>query len=279
MALRKLLGLDKLDIKARFDVSPHTTAGTTSRFLTVTDRESAVKYGLKIVDQAKSNSFRERFKGLKYPSESEIAQSIEHPNIVEVFETGQTKSGEEYILMELVDGTRLDVVLRRDLPTMAARCLFVIQMAEAINAVHESGIIHRDICPRNFICNRQYTQIKLFDFGMSIPNEPDFVSRINRAGTPLYMAPELMRRRGADHRVDVFGFGVTAYQLLTGHHPWNANENTGQNALRFDTQEPVNIRTHLPDLAEPVARAIHGCLRADPEKRFRSLKHFLVALG
>ena len=279
MPLRKILGLDKLDVKARFEVSSNVVAGGTSRFLSVTDRGTAVKYGLKVIDPDKAAASRERFKGLKYPTESEIAESIEHPGIVEVYETGRTKSGEEYILMELVEGSRLDVVLQRDLPNMAARCLFVVQMAEALNAVHEAGVIHRDVCPRNFICNRQYSQIKLFDFGLAIPNAPDFISRINRVGTPMYMAPELMRRRGADHRVDVFGFGVSAYQLLTGRHPWNATENTAQSALRFDTHDPVDIRTHLPDLSEAVAKAVHGCIQADPEKRLRSLKQFLIALG
>ncbi|MEZ6105986.1 MAG: protein kinase [Pirellulaceae bacterium] len=89
-------------------------------------------------------------------------------------------------------------------------------MAEAIAAVHAAGFIHRDICPRNFIINPQGTHATLIDFGLTVPDKAEFRQPGNRTGTPLYMAPEIVRRRPTDKRVDLFAAPESPhYRLLS----------------------------------------------------------------
>ena len=98
---------------------------------------------------------------------------------------------------------------------------FIRQAAEALDAVHEAGFIHRDVCPRNLlVCTDDGEDLKLIDFGLTVPATRPFMQPGNRTGTPNYMAPELVRRRPTDQRLDVFAFGVTAYEICTFELPW-----------------------------------------------------------
>jgi serine/threonine-protein kinase len=151
-------------------------------------------------------------------------------------------------------------------------------MAESVQAVHDAGFIHRDVCPRNFICHENLSSVKMIDFGLTIPNEPPYRLPGNRTGTPQYMAPEIVRRRATDTRVDIFSLGVTMYRLLTFEHPWGSTDTTGMTALAHDTVAVTDIRKHRPDLSEKLANAIHRCIEVNPEKRFKTCKHFLMAI-
>ena len=151
-------------------------------------------------------------------------------------------------------------------------------MAEAIQAVHDFGFIHRDVCPRNFICSRDYSWVKMIDFGLTVPNEPPYRMPGNRTGTPQYMATEIVRRRETSPRLDVFAFGVTVYRLLTFEHPWSSTDTTGKAALIHDTEKPTPIMDLRPNLNPTLAESIHKCLNPDPDKRMPSCKAFLNAV-
>ena len=86
----------------------------------------------------------------------------------------------------------------------AAACSLLRQAAEALAAVHRAGYIHRDICPRNFVVDKDCESLKLIDFGLTVPATPPFMQPGNRTGTPNYMAPEVVRRRPTDQRLDIF---------------------------------------------------------------------------
>ena len=150
-------------------------------------------------------------------------------------------------------------------------------MTQALQAVHESGYIHRDICPRNFICHEKLDHLKMIDFGLTLPDEPPYRQPGNRTGTPQYMAPEIVRRRPTDQRVDIFSLGVTIYKLLTFKHPWGTQETTGVAALAHDTSKVTPITDHRPDLNPKLAEAVHQCLEIDPAKR-PDCKRFLQAI-
>jgi serine/threonine-protein kinase len=121
--------------------------------------------------------------------------------------------------------------------------------------------------------------VKLIDFGLTVPDKPEFRQPGNRTGTPQYMAPEIVRRRETSTRLDIFAFGVTVYRLLTFEHPWNATDTTGKAALAHDTHPPISIRDHRPDLNTKLADAIHKCLLPDPDKRMPSCRAFLGAIS
>ncbi len=265
----------RLDVSQRFQLQQQAYTGTMSKFRVAREINTGRMLGLKFLDQEKSALFKARFKGLDKPSEGEIAMQIRHPNVVETFEHGLTTQGVEYILMEYVEGPGLSTLIKtRDERFIANRLSFLGKMADAIQAVHEAGFIHRDICPRNFICDVAVQDIKLIDFGLSVPDLPAYRQPGNRTGTPQYMAPEIVRRRATDRRVDIFAFGVTAYRMLTLVHPWESTNTTGVGALAHDSRPATSIFEHRPQLNEKLGRAIERCLEIKPDDRFAAIKQF-----
>ncbi len=270
----------KLDVATRFQLDRHSFTGTMSRFHVAKEIGTNQLYGIKFLDKEKLAYFNGRFKGLNKPHEGEIGMRIKHPRVVVTHEYGLTTKGEEYILMEYVNGPGLDTVIyKKDASLFPDRLTLIRQMAESIQAVHDHGYIHRDICPRNFICGRDHSFVKLIDFGLTVPDQPPFRQPGNRTGTPQYMAPEIVRRRETSTRLDLFSFGVTVYRLLTFEHPWNATDTTGKAALAHDTHVPVPILERRPELDKRLAEAIHKCLNGDPEKRMPSCKAFLGSIS
>jgi serine/threonine protein kinase len=277
--IKKLQGLfqktETLDIAQRFEMLREAVTGTMSHFHMVRDHKSGRVAGLKLLNSEKTAQFEARFKGLKKPSEGEIAMLIKHPRIVETYEHGVTKSGQQYLLMEFIQGTNLSLLIKAQDPVLNGHRVGILrQMAEAIEAVHRAGYIHRDICPRNFIYNAEQDSLKMIDFGLTVPATPDFMQRGNRTGTPIYMAPEVVRRRPTDQRLDIYSFGVTAYELLTNNFPWPVTDTTGRGAMSHDAQPPKEILDYRPDLNRTLASAVMKCVDPVPERRFESIQAF-----
>jgi serine/threonine-protein kinase len=258
----------RVDVAERFHTVREAVSGTMSSFFMATDRTTGKTVGLKLLDPEKCAAFESRFKGLKKPSEGQIALKLKHPRIVETLEFGNTKDGKQYILMEFVDGTGLHTLIKnQDKVLNGNRHLLFRQMAEAIEAVHKAGYIHRDICPRNFIVSPDAKSLKLIDFGLSLPIEPPYLLPGNRTGTPLYMAPEIVRRKPTDERVDIFSLGVSAYQMWSFDFPWPSTDTTGTGALQHDSRDPTPIEEHCPDINPTIARTIMQCISASADRR------------
>lgn len=258
----------RVEVAERFHILREAVSGTMSNFYMATDRTTGKTVGLKLLDSEKCAAFEARFKGLKKPSEGEIALKLKHPRIVETLEIGTTKDGKQYILMEFVEGTGLHTLLKNEDPILGGkRHILFREMAEAIDAMHTTGFIHRDVCPRNFIVAPDGASLKLIDFGLSLPIEPPYLLPGNRTGTPLYMAPEIVRRKATDQRVDLFSLGVSAYQMWSFGFPWPATDATGTGALQHDSREPTPIQTYCPNIHPTVAKTIMQCISADPNRR------------
>ena len=163
----------------------------------------------------------------------------------------------------------------RDSRLNGNRLSIVKQMGEALNYVHNQEVIHRDICPRNFICSMDGESVKLIDFGLSLPAKRDFCQPGNRTGTPVYMSPEVVRRRWTDKRLDIFAFGVSAYHVLTNELPWPVRDATGMAALEHDTVEPIDIFEARPELNQQLGKAVMKCIEAKPDDRPQTMFAFL----
>lgn len=270
----------RLNVRQRFQLDHNSVTGTVSKYYSAKEIATGNVFGLKLIDPKKTESQRSRYKDLKLPLEGLIAESIKHEFVVETYEHGRTTDNNEYILMEHLSGPRLDILFSREteLP-LKYRLRMVIQLAKAIHHVHESGYVHRDICPRNVICSRDLKSLKLIDFHLALPNQPQYRTRVSRSGTPHYMAPEIVRRKPADHRVDIFSFGITAFQILTaGQHPWGETDNATQAALTFDTVEPKQLSELNPNVPSGFADTIQSCLKAKPDDRPSTMGRVLRAL-
>jgi serine/threonine-protein kinase len=263
-----------LNVSKHFVLLHEAISGTMSSFYMARDLRTDTVVGLKILDAKKTAAFEARFRGLNKPSEGEIAMQLKHPNIVETLAFGLTTEGAPYLLMEFLEGPNMNTALAAHDPCLEGhRVHFIREAAKAIAAVHEAGFIHRDICPRNFLLNNKRQDLKLIDFGLTVPATPLFMQPGNRTGTPNYMAPELVRRRTTDLRLDVFAFGVTAYEFCTFELPW-LRGTTGMAAMTHD-QPPADIHLHCPKIHPQLAKAIHACIEPDVNKRCPSMEKFL----
>jgi serine/threonine-protein kinase len=269
----------RVDVAERFQLLREAVSGTMSSFYMARDRATGKTVGLKILDQEKTALFEARFKGLKKPSEGDIALQFKSPLIVETYEAGLTTEGKPYLVMEFVEGQGLHAVLKNQNSFLDGKRLGLFrQMTEAIDIVHKAGFIHRDICPRNFIVSPDGKSLKLIDFGLTLPNKPAYMQPGNRTGTPLYMAPEIVRRKPTDQRVDLFSLGVTAYQMWSFDFPWPATDTTGKGALQHDSHPPTPIVKYVPNINRTIAKTIMQCVESDAGKRPESAEAILKQL-
>jgi serine/threonine-protein kinase len=278
-SLKSLVTSDKLNVESRYELLREAVTGTMSTFHMARDRKTGEVVGLKLLDAEKTAMFEGRFKGLAKPSEGEIGAAINHPRVVKTLRHGLTTKGQQFIITEFLEGPVLSsLILARDPGLQGKRLELIRQMAEAVAAVHEAGFIHRDICPRNYIAARDAGSVKLIDFGLTLPMKKEFMQPGNRTGTPSYLAPEIVRRKPTDHRVDIFALGVSAYYLCAFEFPWPSGDATGKVALRHDTQPPESILTHAPTLNPKLADAIMKCISVDPEERPASAEQLVKTL-
>jgi serine/threonine-protein kinase len=268
---------NKVDVASRYEILREAVSGTMSNFHMARDRKTGDIVGLKVLDKAKTDALEARFKGLKKPTEGEIATSFNHPRIVKTFSHGITTNNEQFLVMEFLDGPGLNsLLIGRSKLLDGNRLTLARQAAEAIEAVHAAGYIHRDVCPRNFVCSKDATSLTLIDFGLTLPAEKEFMQPGNRTGTPNYMAPEVVRRKQTDQRLDIFAFGVSVYELFAFDLPWQRGD-TGQAAMTHGMSNPPPLRKYYPKINPTLEAAIHKCMEAEPDKRFGSITQFLKA--
>jgi serine/threonine-protein kinase len=264
----------KTNLRSRFELMREAISGTMSTFYMARDRNTKQVVGLKILDREKTAALEGRFVGAGKPKEGEIAMSLVHPHIVRTIEHGVSTDNEQYIVMEFLDGPGLNsLIVGRSTRLDGRRMKLLRQAADALAAVHRAGYIHRDICPRNFVVDKSCESLKLIDFGLTLPAVPPFTNPGNRTGTANYMAPEVVRRRPTSTKLDIFSFGVTAYELCAFELPWPRG--TGVAAMTHGTQEPADIRQFCPNIDRRLELAISACLEPAPEKRPESMEEFL----
>lgn len=262
----------KVDLWRRYERLQESTSGTMSTFYKVRDRGTGEILGLKVIDMAKAAPIERRYQRLGKPNEGEIGKAIAGPNIVKTLDWGTTLQGGLFVVEEFIEGRLLHVLLSARKPLDPARRIsFIKQAATAVGAVHAAGFVHRDVCARNFLVTPD-DRLMLFDFGLTVPDRPAFLQPGNRTGTPNYMAPEVVHRRQLDKRIDVFSFGVTAYEICTLNLPWPRGT-TGRAALSHDSP-PADIRAGWPEIPDRLAKAVMACLEADPAKRPESMGEF-----
>jgi serine/threonine protein kinase len=211
------------------------------------------------------------------PREGAISHELKHPNIVTCYEHGITTQGEPYLVMELIEGKGLNYLIEtKDRQLNGNRAQVVAQIADAVDFLHKRGYMHRDICPRNVMVTKD-GQVKLIDFGLSIPSTAEFCRPGNRTGTPNYLAPELIRRVTTDPRVDLFALGVTAYEIYTGMLPWEKAQSlqTLLSHMNSPGKEPQEARE---DLDEETAAFLRKAIARQPSERFQTAAELAAAV-
>jgi eukaryotic-like serine/threonine-protein kinase len=269
--------IPRTNIKERFDLESRIGQGSMSRVFRARDRRISRTVCIKILDKIKTAKFDARFVGLVRPNEGQVCTNLKHKNIVQTYEWGMTKEGELFLVMEFIEGLGLNFLIETKARQLEGnRINFLCQAAEALAYLHEQGYMHRDVCPRNIMVTQQGV-VKLIDFGLTIPNTPEFHRPGNRTGTANYMAPELIKRVATDHRVDLFALGVTAYETFTGTLPWEGAQSL-QTMLSHLNSPPRDPRELVPDMNEPLREFLLKAVERDPRDRFQTATAFRDAL-
>ena len=267
----------RIDITKRFELIGRVGQGSMSKVWRSRDLTTGRIVALKILDKEKTKKLDARFPGLNRPSEGEVAVQLQHPHIARTYEFGYTRDDEQFLVMEFIEGVGLSYLVDVQNEAMQRnRLRFMIELGEAISYFHHGNWIHRDICPRNVMVDRE-NSIKLIDFGLVVPNTPPFQKPGNRTGTANYMAPELIRRQRTDQRIDVFSFAVTCYEMQTRLLPWDAAQSLEAAMARLNSP-PTDIREHAAGIDEHVAKAIMKGLAVDPRDRWQTVDEMIAAL-
>lgn len=190
-----------------------------------------------------------------------------HASVIGYLEHGKI-DGAHYCVMEYVEGANLKVLYARHDPVLLENVAqIIIDMAEALEHVHESGYIHLDFKPENVIVSRN-AAVRLVDFDLAqiISVKPRKLTK--NPGTPTYMAPEQLSGEPIDQRVDVFAFGVTAYELLTNQKPFPGETSTEILQAQTDRKDFKTPRQLNPDIPAGLEKAILKCIELEPDKRY-----------
>src|SRR5438132_1467639 len=172
--------IPRIDVGKRFELLNRTGQGSMSKVWRARDKSLGRMVCLKLLDKTKTANFEARFKGLNRPSEGVICVGLRHRNIVQTFEHGLSTEGEPFLVMELVDGMGLNFLVETKSSQLDGnRINYLIQIADGIEYLHQQGYLHRDICPRNIMVTKE-GEVKLIDFGLAIPNRPEFLRPGNR---------------------------------------------------------------------------------------------------
>ena len=219
--------------------------------------------------------------------EARLASSIGHENIVDVTDFGTTSDGRAFVVMEFLEGESLAQLVIRDAPLPIERSLRIArQIASALGAAHDKGIVHRDVKPENVYLVRRGEAdfVKVVDFGVSkavhTREEGPEWQRLTRTGmvlgTPLYMSPEQARGgEDIDARADIWAVGVLLYECLTGEVPFRAHNYLGviSQVLTEEAPPPSRLR---PELGIPVGveSVVMRALEKDRTRRYQQMPEF-----
>jgi hypothetical protein len=221
----------------------------------------------------------------RFEREVHATTDLTHPNTVRVLDFGTTEDGLTYYAMELLEGETLARLMDREGALPAARALhFALQAARALAEAHARGIVHRDIKPENLFVTRAGDEgdfLKVLDFGIARRDRASGGESLTAtglvAGTPQYIAPEVIEGRDASAAADVYALGMVLYQLLTGRFPYDATDGPAL-FLAHLTHEP-SPPSRYADVPEDVERVVMSCLAKRPEDRFEDARALLDALA
>jgi serine/threonine protein kinase len=220
---------------------------------------------------------RDASAGQRFLREARAASRVRHPNIGDVFDFGHVADGRPYFVMELLEGESLADRVARGALQPAEVVSIGRQLAGALAAVHDHGVVHADVTPSNVIIIDDHC--KLIDFGLAAitgesfdEEDPDFV-----LGTPSYISPEQLRGLPATDRSDQYSLGAVLFELLVGHPPYQNRDLRALCMMHIEAPIPIATSPYGP-LPPRLAEVIATCMQKSPQQRFPGMRAMCTAL-
>ncbi|MDP2886262.1 MAG: protein kinase [Ignavibacteria bacterium] len=222
----------------------------------------------------------------RFIHEARAASSLDHPNICNIHEIGETEDGQLFIAMACYEGETLKSRIAkgqsrpersRGMRIEEATDL-AIQIAQGLSEAHAHGIVHRDIKPANILITKSGVA-KILDFGLAkLAGGARLTKTGSTVGTAAYMSPEQARGQEVDHRTDIWSLGVVLFEMLTGKLPFRG-EHEAAMLYSIVHEEPQPISSVRPDLPANVAPIINKILHKEPGERLQHMRELLSQLG
>ena len=215
----------------------------------------------------------------RFVSGREILEKVcDHPYIVQYLGHGKVK-GDLFLAMEYCEFPNLKILISRSDPVLEQYVgNILIDVAEALEHVHDKGFLHYDFKPENILVSRN-GNVRLCDFDLSRPIPETPTKMPDNPGTPVYMAPEQLRGREIDQRTDIFSFGVTMYETLTGQKPFDGK--TSKDVLMQQKERSrffAKPRDLNPSIPEDVERIILKCIEFEMNNRYPYINYLVAEL-
>jgi serine/threonine protein kinase/Flp pilus assembly protein TadD len=270
-----------------YKISKRIGTGGMGEVYLATDVTAGRKAALKLLPERFTGD-AERLK--RFQQEAHALVGLNHPNILTVYEIGEDHSI-HYIASELIEGETLRQRLMHGRMQLSEAVDVAIQVASALAAAHETGVVHRDIKPENIML-RPDGYVKVLDFGIAKLAESAFAKAAadgagsmtladtslgSILGTVRYMSPEQARGAQVDKRTDVWSLGVVLYEMVTGHAPFTG-ETPGEAMTSILETEPAPLTSHITHTPAELQQFISKTLRKDREERYQSARELLEAL-
>lgn len=208
--------------------------------------------------------------------EARAAAALNHPHVAQIYSCGQER-GQLYIVMELVDGGRLDEMIEGGKALEEVFTLEVgVQIAQGLEAANNIGLIHGDIKPGNILFDKQH-KAKVVDFGLARFQAQQHMEPGEIWGTPYYIAPEKVRSQKEDQRADIYSLGATLFHVLAGHPPFEGE--TAKDVVLARLKSPaISLLSVRPSLQPETSDVIARTLEQDPSLRYPTYKSLLADL-
>lgn len=211
----------------------------------------------------------------KFRAEAQAAAGLAHLNIVNIYDVGEDH-GINFIVMELVEGITLkEYIAKKGKLAVREATSIAIQVSQGLEAAHNSGIIHRDVKPQNIIISTD-GRVKVTDFGIARATSSN---TINTAvmGSVHYSSPEQARGGYSDAKSDIYSLGITMYEMLTGHVPFDG-DTTVAIAIKHLQEEMKSPETYVPNLPKSTVQIIYKCTQKSPDRRYANMSELIYDL-
>jgi serine/threonine protein kinase/Tol biopolymer transport system component len=226
----------------------------------------------------------------RFEQESRAVAALNHPNILAIYDVGH-QDRTPFLVSELLEGQSLRAAMDQAALSQRKAIEYGVEIAQGLAAAHQKGIVHRDLKPENLFVTKD-GRIKILDFGLAklaanadgLPESDDITIASSRTavgtviGTPSYMAPEQVRGEPADARTDIFAFGATLYEMLSGHRAFR-RDTPAETMTAVLKEDPPDLTDPARPISPAMDRIVRRCLEKNPDQRFQSAKDLSFALG